>query len=359
MASTEVHSNGPSGYTPIILFNSEQPLVPTNTNLALGELAINVTDGKLFYKDNANVVQVIATKASAGLTAIPVTPAQGGTGVANGTNNTITFTGNYTLGLTLTGNTAVTFPTSGTLLSTASVVTISQGGTNGTATPTAGAVPYGTGTAYAFTSAGTTGQVLTSNGSSAPTWATAASGAFQTIQVFASAGTFTYTRPSGLTRALIYCTGAGGGAGYGGAGGSGGTAIKLATAATIGASVTVTVGTGGTSANPGNSGGSSSFGSVCSATGGGGGRYSGGAYPGNGGTGTGGDQNLTGTGADGTIGGFGGPSFWGGGGTGPSTDTTYAHGQGGYQGSGGGSSYDPTTYGGNGGPGYVVVWEFY
>lgn len=48
-------------------------------------------------------------------TAAAVTPAQGGTGVANGANNTITFTGNYTLGLTLTGNTAVTLPTSGTL----------------------------------------------------------------------------------------------------------------------------------------------------------------------------------------------------------------------------------------------------
>jgi len=39
----------------------------------------------------------------------------GGTGVANGANNTITFTGNYTLGLTLTNNTSVTLPTSGTL----------------------------------------------------------------------------------------------------------------------------------------------------------------------------------------------------------------------------------------------------
>jgi hypothetical protein len=51
-------------------------------------------------------------------------------------------------------------------------VAITNGGTNGTATPTAGAVPYGTGTAYAFTAAGTSGQVLQSNGSSAPTWVT-------------------------------------------------------------------------------------------------------------------------------------------------------------------------------------------
>jgi hypothetical protein len=51
-------------------------------------------------------------------------------------------------------------------------VPIANGGTNGTATPTAGAVAYGSGTAYAFTGAGTSGQVLTSNGSSAPTWTT-------------------------------------------------------------------------------------------------------------------------------------------------------------------------------------------
>ena len=105
-----------TGYTPIYLYNSGTTTnVPTNTNLGAGELAINYTDGKLFYKDNSNVVQVIATKASAALTAIPVTPAQGGTGVVNGANNTITFTGNYTLGITLTANTAITFPTSGKL----------------------------------------------------------------------------------------------------------------------------------------------------------------------------------------------------------------------------------------------------
>ena len=49
---------------------------------------------------------------------------------------------------------------------------IANGGTNATAAPIAGAVPYGTGTAYAFTAAGTSGQVLQSNGASAPTWLT-------------------------------------------------------------------------------------------------------------------------------------------------------------------------------------------
>jgi hypothetical protein len=55
-----------AGYTPISLYYSSTTTnVPTNTNLVNGELAINITDGKLFYKDNAGVVQVIATKAGA------------------------------------------------------------------------------------------------------------------------------------------------------------------------------------------------------------------------------------------------------------------------------------------------------
>lgn len=54
-----------------------------------------------------------ANLAAALTTSLP--PTKGGTGVANGSNNTITFTGNYTFGATLSANTAVTFPTSGTL----------------------------------------------------------------------------------------------------------------------------------------------------------------------------------------------------------------------------------------------------
>lgn len=56
------------------------------------------------------------------------------------------------------------------------VLPIANGGTNGTSTPTAGAVPYGTGTAYGFTAAGAAGQVLTSNGAGVPTWTTNAGG---------------------------------------------------------------------------------------------------------------------------------------------------------------------------------------
>ena len=51
---------------------------------------------------------------------------------------------------------------------------IANGGTNATATPTAGGVSYGTGTEYAFSAAGISGQVLTSNGTSAPSWSSLA-----------------------------------------------------------------------------------------------------------------------------------------------------------------------------------------
>lgn len=57
------------------------------------------------------------------------------------------------------------------------ILTHSGGGTGTNATPTAGAVVYADGTKQAYTLAGTTGQVLTSNGSGAPTWAVAEAGA--------------------------------------------------------------------------------------------------------------------------------------------------------------------------------------
>jgi hypothetical protein len=52
---------------------------------------------------------------------------------------------------------------------------IANGGTNGSAVPTAGAVAFGTGTAYNFNSAGTSGQLLTSAGAGTPTWTTPSS----------------------------------------------------------------------------------------------------------------------------------------------------------------------------------------
>jgi hypothetical protein len=58
-----------SGYTKLALYSSTTAsAVPTNTNLVQGELAINVVDGKLYYKDGSNVVRLLASKdAAAGI----------------------------------------------------------------------------------------------------------------------------------------------------------------------------------------------------------------------------------------------------------------------------------------------------
>jgi hypothetical protein len=52
------------GFTPISLyFSTTAAATPSAGNLANGELAVNITDGKLFYKDNGGVVRVLATTA--------------------------------------------------------------------------------------------------------------------------------------------------------------------------------------------------------------------------------------------------------------------------------------------------------
>lgn len=85
-----------TGYTPILIYSSSTaaaaPAAGSLTNSTLGsELAINITDGKLFYKDNANAVQVIGWKV------VPTTA--GGTGLTSYTAGDITY---YASGTALT-----------------------------------------------------------------------------------------------------------------------------------------------------------------------------------------------------------------------------------------------------------------
>jgi hypothetical protein len=84
-----------TGYTPILIYSSSTaaaaPVAGNLTNSTLGsELAINITDGKLFYKDNANAVQVIAWKTT------PTTA--GGTGLTSYTAGDLLY---YATGTTL------------------------------------------------------------------------------------------------------------------------------------------------------------------------------------------------------------------------------------------------------------------
>jgi hypothetical protein len=85
------------------------------------------------------------------------------------------------------------------------VLPIANGGTNGTAVPTAGAIAYGTGTAYAFTAAGLSGQVLTSAAAGTPTWTTPTTGTVTAVSVVTANG-FAGTSSGGATPALTLTT---------------------------------------------------------------------------------------------------------------------------------------------------------
>lgn len=85
-----------TGYTPILIYSSSTaaaaPAAGSLTNSTLGsELAINITDGKLFYKDNANAIQVIGWKV------VPTTA--GGTGLTSYAQGDLLY---YNSGTTLT-----------------------------------------------------------------------------------------------------------------------------------------------------------------------------------------------------------------------------------------------------------------
>jgi hypothetical protein len=55
-----------SGYTPIILFNSgTSGHTPTTGNLAVGELAINYADGKLFYNNGSTIATIAVSNTAA------------------------------------------------------------------------------------------------------------------------------------------------------------------------------------------------------------------------------------------------------------------------------------------------------
>lgn len=142
----------------------------TGVTIIAGERCVAAWNGSDFVKVSSTTIS--------NLTGV-LAPANGGTGVANGANNTITFTGNYTLGLTLTGNTSVTFPTTGKLATLAGTETLTnktvEAGTftNGY---TEEVVTANTGTSYTINLANGSVQVLTLTGNCTFTFPTATAG---------------------------------------------------------------------------------------------------------------------------------------------------------------------------------------
>ena len=98
-----------------------------------------------------------------------------------------------------------------------------------------------------------------------------------TFTKYETPGTFTWTKPAGVTTVIVFCWGGGGGGGkhatQGGGGGAGASCVITALAAAdLGSSETVTVGAGGAGKTGGNgsggNGGNSSFGSYVTGYGG-------------------------------------------------------------------------------------------
>jgi hypothetical protein len=211
-----------TGYTPIFLYSSSTTgNTPTLTNGASGsELGINITDGKLFYKDNSNALQVIGWKTT------PTTA--GGTGLTSWLAGQIPY---YSSGTTLSqlaiGTSGQILTSSGTApqwttLSSVAVTTFSGGSTGltpnsatsgaitlagtlgvanggtGLTTLASGSVPYGNGTsAFNSLSIGSANTVLTSSGS-VPQWSTSLSlsGSVTAAGAFAATSTFSGSTPA-------------------------------------------------------------------------------------------------------------------------------------------------------------------
>lgn len=124
--------------------------------------------GAVTYNGVSVALGASGTITAANPYALTIGTGLGGSGYDGSAAVTITNTGVLSFSGGTTGLTPATSTTGAVTL--AGTLAIANGGTNGSATPTAGAVAYGTGTAYAFSAAGTSGYFLKSGGSGAPTW---------------------------------------------------------------------------------------------------------------------------------------------------------------------------------------------
>jgi hypothetical protein len=136
-----------TGFTPIQLYRTATgSAVPTAGNLADGELAINTNDGKLFFKNSSGAVTEIASTGGSTGTVNSVNVVGGTTGLAP-TGGPITSSGNITL--------------AGTLVA-------ANGGTGATSLAANNVILGNNTSAVQVVAPGTSGNLLTSDGT---TWA--------------------------------------------------------------------------------------------------------------------------------------------------------------------------------------------
>jgi hypothetical protein len=181
------------GFTPIQLyFSSTATNVPLAASLANGELAINITDGKLFYKDNASAVQVIGWKV------VPATA--GGTGQTS-----------YAVGDLLYANTTTTLAkladvATGNALISGGVGVAPSWGKIGLTTHVSGVLPVANGGTNASTAS------ITSFNNITGYTASGATGTTSTNLVFSTSATLTTPKATttiGVGNATAAASGAG------------------------------------------------------------------------------------------------------------------------------------------------------
>lgn len=155
-------------------------VVANGTTLNVSSSGVKISDT---YPGQTSIT-TLGTIATGTWAATTIAPSHGGTGLTSYTIGDLIYASGATTLNTLsdvaTGNALISggvgaAPSWGKIgLAThvSGTLPIANGGTGDGATPTAGAVAYGNGTAYAFTAAGTAGQVLISGGTGAPTWTT-------------------------------------------------------------------------------------------------------------------------------------------------------------------------------------------
>jgi hypothetical protein len=266
--------------TSMLLYNNGTD-VGLAFNRVVADVVGNVTGDLTGTASNATVLQTARTIAISG----------------NVTGTATSFDGSGNISIPVTAINADGI-TSGTL-------GVARGGTGATTLNSEAVIIGNTTGAVKFVAPGTSGNVLTSNGSAWASQAIAAGGNY-VAQFYTSPAT--WTKPASVKAVKVTVIGGGGGgnggkgapgSGFNSTGGAGGgVAIEYLSAPSIPGPVTVTVGAGGTggpapgvesSTTAGGAGGTTSFGPFLSATGGGGALASS-----SGGIGSGGNLNIGG-----------------------------------------------------------------